>query len=119
MPYNSSFDIANCIPTEEDFREVAEAKVSNDKSRALGGFACIEDSEAPYYYSLVRRFFACLLLKWNEAAKACENLLLSCSNGMYTKATIANIVQMVRDRKDRFIDNYNKFPTKFYIKPKN
>jgi hypothetical protein len=59
----AGFDINLCIPTEEDFREVAEAKVTNDKSRALGGFACIEDSEAPFYYLLVRRFFACMLLK--------------------------------------------------------
>ena len=57
------FNVDECVPTEEDFREVAEAKVSNDKSRALGGFACIEDSEAPFYYKLVRRFFACMLLK--------------------------------------------------------
>ena len=59
----AGFDVNQCIPTEEDFREVAEAKVTNDKSRALGGFACIDDSEGPYYYKLVRRFFACMLLK--------------------------------------------------------
>ena len=57
------FNIDNCIPTEDDFREVAEAKITNDKDRALGGLACLDDSESPYYYGLVRRFFACMLLK--------------------------------------------------------
>lgn len=56
-------EINLCIPTEEDFREVAEAKVTNDKSRAIGGFSCLDNANAPYYYLLVRRFFACMLLK--------------------------------------------------------
>jgi hypothetical protein len=104
------FNYDECVPTEEDFREVAEAKVSNDKSRALGGFACIDDSEAPFYYKLVRRFFACMLLKWNEAAKACENLLISVSNDVvYDKATIQTLIKTVQGLKARFIDAYEKY----------
>ena len=104
------FNYDECVPTEEDFREVAEAKVSNDKSRALGGFACIDDSEAPFYYKLVRRFFACMLLKWNEAAKACENLLISISNDVvYDKATIQVLIKTVQSLKAKFIDAYEKY----------
>ena len=123
----AGFDIDLCIPTEEDFREVTEAKVTNDKSRALGGFACIDDSEAPYYYLLIRRFFACMLLKWNEAAKACENLLISTKDSDYDKNTIKQIIDLVRNHKNKFVDVYNKYkgsqeiqaPTVTFDKRKN
>jgi len=123
----AGFDIKNCIPTEEDFREVAEAKVTNDKSRALGGFSCLDDANAPYYYLLVRRFFACMLLKWTEAAKACESLLINTKDSTYDAAAIKQLISLVQANKADFIDNYNKYkgsqeiqaPTVTFGKKKN
>ena len=123
----TGFDFNNRIPTEEDFREVAEAKGSNDKSRALGGSSCIDDSEAPYYYLLIRRFFACLLLKWTETAKAAENLILNDTDGLYSKEIFKTLINTMKLHKDQFIEAYNKYkaaqdisaPTVTFGKKKN
>jgi len=103
------FDINECLPTEKDFKDVAEAKAFNDKIRAVGGTDSIDESAAPFYYLLIRRFFACMLLKWTEAAKACESLLLTATNGAYSKADIKVLILTVKANKDKFIDSYDKY----------
>ena len=109
MALQVGFEIDKCLPTEEDFRIVAEAKWRNDKTAVFSGQDVLGPGAKPFYYVLLRRFFACLLLKWPEAEKACIYLLQHSTDAEFDLPTLQYLVGAANSQKEKFANAYKKY----------
>ena len=107
MAFPSNFDTGKCLPTEDDFKQVAKAKNVGDRISARGNMEFIMSSEAPCYYRLIRRFITCILLSWPEAANECKELLNNVAG--FDSEDLRVLIGAIRLSSTALTDLFNKY----------
>ena len=113
MALPEGYDYKKYLPTDEDFAVVLECKQSG-RTWKLFTF-----DNPPYYYSAVRRYLACILLKWEEGGRSIERYALGGHyeyvNGVntlipyFTEEDLAELRGLAVTYKDWYIDILKKY----------
>ena len=100
MPLPADFDLEQCIPTEEDFETILNAKKTGQTWQLLTKVEREEasangDNYRAIHYPEVRYFIVAMLLDWEDMAREAESRIFYNSGGNYDKQSLRWILDSI------------------------